>query len=136
MKALHLPSSQLRLPRWRLILAVSLGAIWIGACAIISDHLPRVLILQDDGVLEGLYGFSYEGLFDFFLLIILGALVWSAFRLVEPIRYRRKWAIARPVIILTIWLMIVIALDFFLGYLEKQTPNSMVEHLWPPPLRF
>jgi hypothetical protein len=129
----HLPTRQVRLQMLHLVLKIFLVVIWIEICATISEHLPRVLELDDEGLLEGLYGFSYEGLFDFFLLVVLGVLVWSMVRLVEPIRYWRIWAAIRPIVILAVWLLIVATLYLYFNHLAQQRPDLMIEHIFPPP---
>ena len=58
-------------------------------------------------------------LMDGFLVAMLLVLVWAGFRLLRPRRYRRRWVVAEPVVVLLVWGLFVVALGFWVGQLTN-----------------
>jgi hypothetical protein len=63
---------------------------------------------------------------DAALAVLLGLLVWSAFRVVEPAHFGRRWMVIRSTTIPVVWLVLVWLLAILFRYMSGQ----FYEHLF------
>jgi len=56
-----------------------------------------------------------------FISVGLAVLVWCVFRLVEPRRYSRKWAIAELMVVPVVWVLLMVAVGVWFYHLGHAT---------------
>jgi hypothetical protein len=55
----------------------------------------------------------------------LASLVWSLFRLIEPVHYDRAWTVAEITLVPLYWLLLLLAVNVSLGWLIQRSIEEM-----------
>jgi hypothetical protein len=58
--------------------------------------------------------------FGGFISVTFGILVWCLFRLIEPRRYSRRWAIAELTVVPIVWMLLMLALAVWFYHLRHE----------------
>jgi hypothetical protein len=72
---------------------------------------------------------SHARLFDAALSIAVALGVWCGFRLVEPSRYSRRWAIAKVTAVPLVWLLIILGFAVWFHHLEQDRHKMNSVHM-------
>ena len=65
--------------------------------------------------------------------LAIALLVWSTFKLIEPLRYSRNWQIAKVIFVPLFWLLLVAAIDLGIYY-AIQGDRTQLEEIFAPTL--
>jgi hypothetical protein len=73
------------------------------------------------------YGMMQLTLINGVISLAIALLVWSTFKLIEPLRYRRNWQICKFIFIPLVWLLLLAAIDVGIHYVIQSDQSQLEE---------